>query len=521
MAFVKVVLTGTKDLLKAGFERFNTLIDDLVSTSSGKGASQIGVEDSAGNLDADNVEDAIAEIYTDTATTMSLAETFNENPDATTGLTWGYKAGVIRYDNEITSVSANTVSLTDDATNYIEVRWDGKIIRNIVGFTAGRIPIRQVVTEDSVQITSTDKRGWFGAQLVPLPINKGGTGEITGRSMNVQPVDVLSASMTRFDSDTLTIEGNETFAVGDILRMVSRVDDEWLEVMDADDAPTYTVTRDKADAYGADSNPDWQKGTSVNNYQKSGDGGVFLTSDATNAPYISVFSHAGEPWDTLSTKVRLGNLNRFLGYETDEYGIAIGETEKYLKYDPTNGLRIKGTITGSNIILDTDGYIKTTGKDNYSDATAGFFLGYDTDVYKFNLGNDTQYIKWDGTNLTIEGGISVNTITLDTDGYIRTIGKDNYADTTAGFFFGYDTGAYKLNIGDTDNYLKWDGAILNVKGLVSVDALSAINADLGTCTAGIVKSSDDKIILDLNNKWLKVYDAQETPVLRVHLGYIP
>ena len=27
------------------------------------------------------------------------------------------------------------------------------------------------------------------------------------------------------------------------------------------------------------------------------------------------------------------------------YGIAIGETDKYLKYDPVNGLRIKGNIT--------------------------------------------------------------------------------------------------------------------------------------------------------------------------------
>ena len=53
---------------------------------------------------------------------------------------------------------------------------------------------------------------------------------------------------------------------------------------------------------------------------------------------------------------------------------------------------------------------------------------------------------------------------------------------------------------------------------INVTNLAAINVDLGTCTAGIVRSSDSKIALDLNNKYLKVYDASS--VLRVHLGYI-
>ena len=60
MAFSKITtLAITK--LKAGFTAFNFLIDDLLSTASGKGASQVGIEDSAGNVDADNVEDFITE----------------------------------------------------------------------------------------------------------------------------------------------------------------------------------------------------------------------------------------------------------------------------------------------------------------------------------------------------------------------------------------------------------------------------------------------------------------------------
>ena len=59
-----------------------------------------------------------------------------------------------------------------------------------------------------------------------------------------------------------------------------------------------------------------------------------------------------------------------------------------------------------------------------------------------------------------------------------------------------------------------------VAGAINVSTLSAITANLGTVTAGIAQSSDGKLKIDFTNKWLKVYDAAATPVLRVHLGYI-
>jgi len=51
---------------------------------------------------------------------------------------------------------------------------------------------------------------------------------------------------------------------------------------------------------------------------------------------------------------------------------------------------------------------------------------------------------------------------------------------------------------------------------INVANLSAINADMGTLIAGIAKSADGKIQLDLNNKRILVYDASGT--LRVRLG---
>lgn len=166
--------------IKAGWQAFNTLITDLLSTASGKGASCIGLQDSAGNVDATNVETAIAEIYVDHVAGVTLAEAFAENSATTTGLTWGYKAGSVRYDNTITAVAAGTVGLTDSATNYVSIDpTDGTFSKNTSAFLAGEIPIRQIVCASGKQTTSTDKRAWWAGYPTPITIVKGGTGAIT------------------------------------------------------------------------------------------------------------------------------------------------------------------------------------------------------------------------------------------------------------------------------------------------------------------------------------------------------
>lgn len=171
------ITTLATTTIRAGWTAFNQLISDLSSTSNGKGASCIGVEDSDSNLDADNVEDALAEMYTDMADTMTLADVFNEDPATTTGLTWGYKGGRVRNDNTIYTIADGTVSLTDDATNYIEITPSGTVSRNTTGFTAGYCPIRQVVCADGSQTTSTDKRAWFQSVNVSVEtVPDGGTG---------------------------------------------------------------------------------------------------------------------------------------------------------------------------------------------------------------------------------------------------------------------------------------------------------------------------------------------------------
>lgn len=69
-----------------------------------------------------------------------------------------------------------------------------------------------------------------------------------------------------------------------------------------------------------------------------------------------------------------------------------------------------GTITAGNITLDQAGFVQG-GASGYLTG-AGFWLGYNSTApaaYKFHLGNPTgQHIKWDGTNLSIVGTVSVD-----------------------------------------------------------------------------------------------------------------
>jgi len=161
MAFTKITLAT--QTIKQGFTAVNNLITDLLSTASGKGASQIGLEDAAENVDAKNLEDFVAEIYTDLGSAYTMADILDENPDTCSGLNWGYKAGLIRVDNTITTVTASTVLLTDDDINYVEIRKNGSVVANTTGFTSGRIPVRQVTCASGAQTVSTDKRAWFQA----------------------------------------------------------------------------------------------------------------------------------------------------------------------------------------------------------------------------------------------------------------------------------------------------------------------------------------------------------------------
>ena len=266
---------------------------------------------------------------------------------ATSGEIGGWDIGATTLSATSITLDSGNEKITVGASNPITIDGANKKIESD-NYVSGYAGSGFYIDEDKAEFGNIACRG-----LIRTSVFQKDVISAMGGNFMVLDSDVLDADMTADDDSDLTTKGTTTFATGDILRIKDGTDDEWLEVT-AVNGNTYTVTRDKAGAYGADDNPTWKKGATVVNYGQSGDGGVFMTASESNAPYLSVFTHSGSPWTDLATRLRIGNLNGFLGYTSDKYGIGIGDTSHYLKYDPTNHLQIKGNVD----IIGGDAYDK-------------------------------------------------------------------------------------------------------------------------------------------------------------------
>ncbi|MEK6244017.1 MAG: tail fiber protein [Pseudomonadota bacterium] len=81
------------------------------------------------------------------------------NKDSTTvGLTYGYFGGTLAVDGVVTAIADGTVVLTAAQTNYVERTPAGAVSANIVGFSADKIPMAQVVAGATAITGITDKR---------------------------------------------------------------------------------------------------------------------------------------------------------------------------------------------------------------------------------------------------------------------------------------------------------------------------------------------------------------------------
>jgi len=91
-------------------------------------------------------------------------------------------------------------------------------------------------------------------------------------------------------------------------------------------------------------------------------------------------------------------------------------------------------------------------------------------------------------NTVIGNNIKVGSnLELNTSGAFYTSAKTSYTDTDAGFFLGYTGGAHKLNLGNATNYMKWDGSSLNIAGTIAMTSSSTIGS--GTTTIGDVNTA--------------------------------
>jgi len=88
---------------------------------------------------------------------------------------------------------------------------------------------------------------------------------------------------------------------------------------------------------------------------EAGDGTIIITENG-----ISVYN------DSPAEIARFGNLNGFLDYISDVYGIAIGNMNHYMTYDYDNGVRVYGALVSNRKPLteDTTYYVRTYGSDD-------------------------------------------------------------------------------------------------------------------------------------------------------------
>ncbi|KKL28475.1 hypothetical protein LCGC14_2374740, partial [marine sediment metagenome] len=85
--------------------------------------------------------------------------------DTVGGITVAIAPGSIRNDNAVATTSPANLLLTDNATNFVEVDSAGAVTANTSAFTAGRVPLAEVVTVSADITGVTDKRAWLDVEV--------------------------------------------------------------------------------------------------------------------------------------------------------------------------------------------------------------------------------------------------------------------------------------------------------------------------------------------------------------------
>jgi hypothetical protein len=116
--------------------------------------------------------------YANIANAPSVDAAWGSNVLTTAGLTYGYNAGSAVVAGVPTLIAEGTVVLDDNATNYIERTYDGVVSANMVGFTAGSIPMAVAVTLGGVIDTTTDYRS-PASPVAPYPLKTGEAGVVS------------------------------------------------------------------------------------------------------------------------------------------------------------------------------------------------------------------------------------------------------------------------------------------------------------------------------------------------------
>lgn len=74
------------------------------------------------------------------------------------GLVWEHSGGQVAFGDSYFHIAPAQITLPANTTSYIEVDTSGNVQITSGGFTVGRIPIAQIITNNSAITQYTDKR---------------------------------------------------------------------------------------------------------------------------------------------------------------------------------------------------------------------------------------------------------------------------------------------------------------------------------------------------------------------------
>ena len=99
---------------------------------------------------------------------------FDNDTGTTTGLTFGYLGGTVKLKKTLVVVSDSTIALTANSTNYVELNTAGAVVNNVSSWTAGYIPLWEIVTDGAAITSQTSRRTWaIVTDATQLGLNNG------------------------------------------------------------------------------------------------------------------------------------------------------------------------------------------------------------------------------------------------------------------------------------------------------------------------------------------------------------
>lgn len=196
--FASIEVSGSNDSRQSGLPLFVADDSDAVDGAVLLAKVVTGVSTITSVLDMRSLLDS-----------TPLSDLFAYDESNSSGLDFGYTSGRIRQaDGTIVEVAAGDVTLTDDATNYVEIDDTGAVTANTSGWSDTDKAIAEVVTASGFVTSYEDRRVAFDFGAA------GGApdwGDITGTPTTLAGYGITdAASDTELAAEVATLEAADT-----------------------------------------------------------------------------------------------------------------------------------------------------------------------------------------------------------------------------------------------------------------------------------------------------------------------